>query len=144
MKWVGADHDDPFFPLPVSGRSQGPVKAPLYDMFVCRTDSSYFRAYFAGPKHILGFRNFSRPGRQKLSPVQECAARYGRSSAANCSGVSWVSTKISCLVCMSSSSGMKKVGVALFAPELRCKLENAPGDWTRKPIKSEQTPVTDT
>jgi len=98
----------------------------LYDMFVCRTDSVVFMLICRAQAYFWVFRT-SRPRRQKIPPMQECAARYGRSSAANCSRFHDVSTKISCFIGMSSSSGMKRVGVALFAPELRCKLENAPG-----------------
>jgi hypothetical protein len=108
----GMRNKDVYSPLLVSAlrRSQGPVKRLLYDMFVRRTDSVIFRAYLPGPSIFRVFGT-SRPERQEISPIQECAARYG---AANCSRFRDVSTKISCLVCMSSSSGMRRVGVALL------------------------------
>jgi hypothetical protein len=98
-------------------------------MFVCRTDSVIFmlicrvQAYF-GVSELLGQddRRY-RPSRSVPHDLEEAVPQIAP-------GFHDVSTKISCLVCMSSSSGMKRIGVALFAPELRCKLENAPGtDW---------------
>jgi hypothetical protein len=127
MGWPG--HDDRFF-LPVSAlrRSQRPTSifcttclftAPvqLFSCLFCRAPS-YFE--FGGKFQARTIRRY-RPSKSVPHDMEEAMPQIAP-------GFRTFSTKMSCFVCMSSSSGMKRVGVALFALELRRKFEDAPGD----------------
>jgi hypothetical protein len=114
-------------PLPVSAlrRSQGPAKHLLYDMFVCRTDSVIF-VLICRAQAYFGFSELPGQDEEDIAHPGVCRTIW-KEQCRKLLQVSWGFNQISCLVCTSSSSGMKRVGFALFAPELRCKLENAPG-----------------